>query len=166
MAGVAVFSLLKRAFNVARMAKQSLKTSEMLAAICERLLAGESLRSICRSEGFPPNSTVLFWCANDTEWAKQYARAKQIGLEVLADEILDISDDGTNDWMESHDPRNPGYDANGEHMQRSKLRVDTRKWLLSRLLPKKYGDKQAVEHSGGFSLSVATGVPDETDGLV
>lgn len=69
-------------------------------------------------------------------------------LEHWSDEVIDISDDGSNDWME----RNHGEDKqstwtiNGEHVQRSRLRVDTRKWLLSKLKPERYGDR--VEHSG------------------
>jgi hypothetical protein len=58
--------------------------------------------------------------------------------------------------MDENDPENPGYRANGEHIQRSKLRVDTRKWFLSKLKPKVYGDKSAVELSG--NLDIAQGI--------
>ena len=45
-----------------------------------------------------------------------------------------------------------GWRVNGEHVQRSKLRVDARKWLLSKIAPKQYGEKQAVEHSGAIGV--------------
>lgn len=70
-----------------------------------------------------------------------YARARDMGLDAMADELLDIADEGTNDWMSRNDPDNPGYSLNGEHSSRSRLRVDTRKWYLSKLAPKRYGDK-------------------------
>ncbi|WP_074633943.1 hypothetical protein [Nitrosospira multiformis] len=55
---------------------------------------------------------------------------------AVAEHALDIADDGSNDWMESHDPENRGWQFNGEHVQRSRLRVETRKWFLSKLMPK------------------------------
>lgn len=67
-------------------------------------------------------------------------------LEHWAEEIIEIADDGSNDWMERNDKDNPGFVANGEHIQRSRLRSDNRKWLLSKLAARKYGDK--LEHTG------------------
>lgn len=81
-------------------------------------------------------------------FSPQYARARDIGLDAVADEMLDIADDGRNDWMENNNPENPGYLFNGEHSSRSKLRVDTRKWYLAKLAPKKYGDKTSMELTG------------------
>lgn len=63
----------------------------------------------------------------------------------MADEIKEISDDGSNDWMERNDGENVAWVANGEHIQRSRLRVDTRKWHLSKALPKIYGDRHTHE---------------------
>ena len=62
----------------------------------------------------------------------------------MADEMLEIADDGSNDWMLRKDGDKEFYVLNGEHVQRSRLRLDTRKWLLSKALPKVYGDKLAV----------------------
>lgn len=109
--------------------------------ICERLAEGESLRAICRSEGFPAMSAVMRWLDEDKTLQEQYARAKELGFDALAEKTLEIADDGTNDYVAANDPGNPGYRLNGEHVQRSKLRVDARKWLLSKLAPKKYGDR-------------------------
>lgn len=129
---------------------------EMAARICEGLATGRSLRSVCREEGMPSLASIFLWISKYPEFSEQYAKAKQTGLEALAEDLLEISDDGQNDWMENNDPENPGYRLNGEHVQRSKLRVDTRKWLLSKLVPKKYGDRQQVEHSGAIGLHELT----------
>jgi hypothetical protein len=73
---------------------------------------------------------------------QQYARAREVQADTLVDEILEIADDGTNDWMarEGKDGE-AGWALNGEHVQRSKLRVDSRKWFASKVAPKKYGEK-------------------------
>ena len=72
--------------------------------------------------------------------------------DALAEETLEIADDGKNDWMLDNDPDNPGYKLNGEHVQRSRLRVDARKWFASKVAPKKYGEKveQTVTATGTF----------------
>ncbi len=122
-------------------------TPERAAAICLRLADGESLRSICKDEEVPDKSTVLRWLAVHEEFRDQYARAREAQADHYAEEIVDISDDGTNDWMERQSTAekgagvNTGWVLNGEHVQRSRLRMDARKWLASKLAPKKYGDK-------------------------
>ena len=108
-------------------------TPEMQADICRLLMEGKSLREICRADGMPAPSTVCLWLSEDTSFAERYASAREIQMEHLAEEINEIADDGSNDWMATHDPENPGWKANGEHIQRSRLRVDTRKWLMSKL---------------------------------
>jgi hypothetical protein len=98
------------------------------------------LRSIC-AEGSPAESTVRAWALDDIEgFAAQYTRAREIGYERLADEILEISDDGSNDTYQTDN----GEATNHDVIARSRLRVDSRKWMLSKMLPKKYGDKLAI----------------------
>jgi hypothetical protein len=116
----------------------------LVSQICSRLADGESLKSICLAENMPDKSSIYLWLATHAEFSDMYARAKSDCADTLADEILDISDDGSNDWMERNAKDNPGWLANGEHIQRSRLRVDTRKWIASKLKPKKYGDKLAL----------------------
>lgn len=124
-------------------------TPEIAIEICQRLGEGESLTRICKSEHLPHVTTVLDWAKKDLNgFAQQYADARARGYEYHADIITDIADDGSNDWMERNDPENAGWQANGEHLQRSRLRVDTRKWLLSKMLPKVYGDKLTQELTG------------------
>jgi hypothetical protein len=125
--------------------------------ICERLANGESLRSICGSDrdDFIPGSTTVFkWLAENTKFAEQYAHAREAQADAIFDEILDIADDARNDWMERKDAegQGAGYVENGEHIQRSRIRIDARKWMAGKLKPKKYGEKLGVEHSLDESL--------------
>lgn len=119
--------------------------------ICSRLADGFSLRAICREEWAPDFKTVFRWLQVRLNFRQQYAEARDIGLEQMADELLEIADDGSNDWMKRNDPDNEGYVFNSEHYQRSRLRVDTRKWVLSKLAPKRYGDK--LDMTGAFAVT-------------
>lgn len=140
----------------AKRGRPSVYTPKIAAEICERIAKGESLREICRSEHMPDEHTVRMWHVEDREgFSPHYTRAVQARAERWAEEVVEISDDGSNDWME----RNVGDGetitvADHEHISRSKLRVDTRKWLLSKVLPKVYGDKVAVTGEGGGPLVV------------
>jgi hypothetical protein len=115
--------------------------------ICRRLIEGESMRSICKADGMPDKATVCRWLAADEEFRGQYAAARQMQADALADEILDISDDGSNDWMDRETASGGTIRViDNEHVQRSRLRVDSRKWLASKLAPKKYGDATLLKH--------------------
>lgn len=131
------------------MGRPSEFTQELADSICERIGDGESLRSICSEEGMPSQVSVFRWLASRDEFSKQYALAREAQADALFDEMLDIADDGRNDWMATRDDEgNEAWRANGEHIQRSKLRLEARKWMASKLQPKKYGDKITNEHSG------------------
>lgn len=123
-------------------------TQETADAICERLANGESLRKICTSDDMPGQSTVFRWLTVHVGFREQYAKAREAQADALFDEILDIADDGSNDWMKRNNPDNPGYAENGEAMARSRLRVDARKWMAGKLRPKVYGDKTTTELTG------------------
>jgi hypothetical protein len=120
-------------------------TREIADEICERLAEGESLRSICRSDGMPVQATVFRWLSIDEAFLKQYARAREAQADRLADEILDIADDSSHDTESTEHGDRP----NNEWIARSRLRVDARKWLASKMAPKKYGDKVTQEITGG-----------------
>lgn len=128
---------------------------EIADEICRRLADGESLRTICLDDIMPHRSTVYDWLLKSDEneeyarFADHYARAREFQADSHADEIQDIADDGSNDWMESHDKDGKliGWKVNGEAIQRSKLRVDARKWTASKLKPKKYGERIDVTNS-------------------
>ena len=123
-------------------------TQEMADKICDRLANGESLRAICRDDDMPPTSTVCKWLSERPEFVEQYARAREAQADAIFDEILEIADDASNDWMERFGDENAGWQANGEHIQRSKLRIDSRKWMASKLAPKKYGERITNEITG------------------
>lgn len=122
---------------------------ELTDVICKRLSEGESLRQICKDKNMPVQSTVYLWLLdeNKKEFSEKYAAARNSQAEVLFDEILEIADDGTNDYMARELDSGTIEVLNSEHIQRSRLRVDTRKWYLSKVLPKKYGEKIDVDHS-------------------
>jgi hypothetical protein len=109
-------------------------------AICLAISQGHSLRKICESsELFPSPSAIYDWILRFPEFSEQYARAKMIQASLLAEEIIELSDDRSNDI--SGELGIP----NGVAVQRSRLMVDTRKWYLSKVLPKVYGDKLVHE---------------------
>lgn len=128
---------------------------QLFDSICDRIADGETLRQICRDTGMPNWRTFYDWLEGDDKLGEnglglsaRFARAREAGFDKIAEETLEIADDGTNDWMEKQDKDggNAGYVLNGEHVQRSKLRIETRLKLLAKWSPKKYGDK--VELSG------------------
>jgi len=92
------------------------------------------------------NRTVSVWLQDET-FREQYARACDIRAEAIFEDILDIADNGTNDWMRDNDPENEGYRQNGEAIRRTQVRIDARKWVLGKMKPKVYGDK--IDHTLG-----------------
>jgi hypothetical protein len=123
------------------MGRPSLKTTELVATICERLAMGEPLAAICRDEGMPHPSTVRDWMAADADVSRAIARAREDGEDWLAAECLEIADDGRRDYETKEDGREV---VDHDHIQRSKLRIDTRLKLLSKWNPKKYGERLAL----------------------
>ena len=139
-------------------------TQEIADLICGQLASGLSMRTVCKAEDMPDMTTVFRWIRTNEEFRQQYEKAKEECADALAEEMLDIADDGTNDWMEriDKDGMPVGYVLNGEHVQRSRLRLDARKWIASKLKPKKYGDKITNEHTGkdGGAIKTETVLPD------
>jgi hypothetical protein len=135
-------------------------TPEVADFILEKLAEGVSLREICREHDCAPDeSTVRKWALDDVEgFAVRYTRAREIGYHSMADEIFDIADDGRNDWMERTNARTGETDQvpNHENINRSRLRVDSRKWFLSKVLPKIYGDKLALTGADGGPMENIT----------
>src|SRR3954469_21620442 len=109
--------------------------------ICARLAEGESLRAICASDDMPGKTTVFVWLQARPEFRDQYARAREAQAEHWADEILEIADDGSHDVKTIERKGELVEVVDHDVVQRSRLRVETRKWLLSKLAPRKYGDK-------------------------
>lgn len=117
--------------------KENPRKSEIAAKVLEGMRGGLSAFKACQAAGVP-QSTFNLWVNNDPALAEEYARAREDLIELIAQEIIDLSDadvgltpDGKKDWAA---------------IQKHKLQVDTRKWLLSKLAPKKFGEK--LELSG------------------
>lgn len=123
---------------------------ELASRICAELAQGASLRTVCKPEDMPCVATIFNWFRKYPDFLEQYARAKEESADAMAEEILDIADNGTNDWMEKTDKEGNaiGWQFNGEHVQRSRLRIDTRKFLMAKMKPKRYGDKVDVNVGG------------------
>ena len=116
-------------------------SKEIAEEICERLAQGESLRAICSDDHMPSEAAVRQWDMDDRDgFSSHYARARAIGYERLAEDIVEIADKPVG-CLE-----NGATDSGAVNKQR--LQIDSRKWLLSKMLPKKYGDKITTELTG------------------
>lgn len=127
--------------------------------ILDHIMAGKSFREFLvknRAEHLPSVPTFFKHLRENDRFAERYARAREFQADCEFEEINEIADNGSNDWMENNDPDNPGYRVNGEHIQRSRLRVDARKWRASKLAPKKYGERLDLTHANpdGTGLTI------------
>ena len=135
--------------------RPSTYTPELGDKVCASLEETGSLRKTCSEEGMPPESTVRHWVQDVDGFAAQYAKARQVGYENLADDLLAIADDGNADVFVTDEG---ALVVRGDVVARARLRVDTRKWLLSKVLPKIYGDKVALTGEGGGPVNLALDV--------
>lgn len=121
----------------------------MIAEICDRVADGETIRQIARDEHMPHAATIYRELGRPGSFCDQYAKAKEAQLTRWEDELIEIADDGSNDWVKREvDGGRLTVVADTDHMNRSRLRVDTRKWVMSKRAPKKYGDRVTNEHTG------------------
>jgi hypothetical protein len=134
-------------------------TVEIAREICRQLAEGVPLREICRQNGMPEWRTIYDWMVKDDQavaagggagLSASIARAREIGYDAMAEDCLRIADDAANDWMETEH----GRKLNAEHVQRSKLRIETRLKLLAKWNPKKYGERVAVAGDADSPLKV------------
>jgi hypothetical protein len=110
--------------------RPSIYSAELADTIIDGITSGLSLRAICRADGMPDRATVFRWLEARPDFAAKYARAREFQAEANAEEIIDIADDE-------------------DDAQRARVRIDARKWVAAKLLPKRYGDKATVQHEGG-----------------
>lgn len=122
------------------------KRKEAMEIICHEIAVNnKSLRKIIREtdrKHVPEMPTFMEWLIEDKEIANQYARATEIRAENIFEEILEIADDTSNDTLINKE--GDEY-LNQEFVQRSRVKIDARKWMLSKMMPKKYGDKQEID---------------------
>jgi hypothetical protein len=116
--------------------------------VCLRMADGESLRKICSDENMPDKSTVLRWVARYEAFRDQYAQARELSQEAVAEEYFELLDETP--------PMKPDGSFDAAAVSWYKNRADGRKWYLSKIAPKKYGDKIQTEHSGSIDLAPKT----------
>jgi len=115
---------------------------EIADLICDRIMDGASLRQICQDANMPARSTIFVWLEEHEDFARFYALARRMQIEDLVEESLEIADDSSNDWIDREGPDGKKYRVfNPDSIRRSKLRLGARKWLISKLMPKKYSWK-------------------------
>lgn len=135
------------------MSKGRVPYSEELAyEICDSIRSSSlGLRKLCvANPHWPPKTTILSWRSLHPFFADLYARAKADQIEVFVDEIIEIADDDTRDTIIKTDSKGNEYEAcNNEWLNRSRLRIDTRKWLAAKLAPKLYGDSKQSDNDDG-----------------
>lgn len=122
-----------------KIGRPSSYTVEMADAICKKVSEGQALLHVCEENGFPNQTTVFRWLNEREDFRNKYARAREIQIERMALDALRIADD-------------PNEDP-----QSRRVRVDTRKWILSKWAPKKYGEKLEVEQTGEQTLRIRIG---------
>jgi hypothetical protein len=115
--------------------------------IASRIATGETLRAICREDGMPCWRTVYDWINSNPEFAARIAQARETGYDAIAEEAMAIADEPP--------PSTQFGTTDGGAVQHAKLRIETRLKLLAKWSPKKYGDKQQIEHSGQIDVAQA-----------
>jgi len=111
--------------------------------ICERIMNGESVRSIVKDNNIPSSSTIFRWLLDDNkkEFWEQYEKARNVQAEIMFEELLEIPDDRSY-WVLMERREEEGWwQQNKEAIGISRLRIDTRKWYLSKVFPKKFGHR-------------------------
>jgi hypothetical protein len=125
--------------NPPKCGRSSGYSAEIAEAICNRLVNGESLRAICADPAMPAKATVCRWLARNQEFRRRYALARECQAEDMVDEILEIADGSSGDYV-----KKIGIDGkvtwvvDREHLARCRLRISTRKRILARMTPRKY----------------------------
>lgn len=120
---------------------------EIAKEICDKIASCSiGMKKLCAShEHWPHLDTFYMWLRRHKEFAELYARAKIDQVSALVDEIIEISDDSTHDTIVKQDHDGNDYEVcNSEFINRSRLRVDTRKWIAAKLVPRLYGDNVAA----------------------
>ncbi len=128
-------------------------TPELAVKICLLLEQGQTLTAICRDPGMPDRTTVLRWKRENTDFHHRYSRARHDQMDCFGDQNIDIADDGTTDFITKKGRNGVEYEAvDQEHIQRSRLRVDARRFLMSKIAPHVYGDHIEHSHSGEVTV--------------
>lgn len=132
------------------MAYSETHKTKLINKICDLISKGMSRNEACEKEKLYP-STFREWIKKDESKSIQYARAIEDRANFLFEEIITIADSQENDKMDIDGVIITNHNA----INRNRLQVDARKWVLSKMMPRKYGDKQAIEHSGEINTDLS-----------
>lgn len=111
-----------------KMGRPTIYSEELITEFLYRIAKGRSVASVCTDDDMPHRATIYEWLAQNPDFSDRYARASEQRADHYFDEMLDIADR-----------------ALPEEVQKAKLQIDTRKWVLARMNPKKYSDKHQEE---------------------
>lgn len=128
--------------------RPSLYSEELAKNICALISSGESVKKISKRDDMPSEFTIYKWIGEHPEFSKQYAHARAAQVERYAEDIEAIADN---------------VDVDSNAIAKARLQIDSRKWLLSKMIPKKYGEKIAIggdEESPPISVAVRFVKPD------
>jgi terminase small subunit-like protein len=115
---------------------------ELADRVCELMIEGVSLRKICAMSGMPSRRSIFNWFKDNEEFRERYGIARLMQIEYWSHEIIEIADDSSGDYIITEDGR---HVVDHENINRARLRVDARKWLMSKLHPQRYGDRVTTD---------------------
>jgi hypothetical protein len=131
---------------------------ELADELCTLIAEGKSIRQITELTGMPSRRGVQYWLCRYPDFRKKYEDAMGLWAEFLAHEIIEIADDSSGDFIITEDGRRA---VDHENINRSRLKVDSRKWLLSKILPKRYGDRITTDMNIAVEPETLRNLPDE-----
>lgn len=116
-------------------------TDQIAEQICDLIMVGKSLRTICSDEIMPDRSSIYRWLNANAGFATKYAHARAMQADYLFDEMAEIEDDTQNQRL---DPA------------AARAILGSKQWRAAKLAPKKYGDRVDIGNAGGepFAVSV------------
>ncbi len=126
------------------MGRHSEYNDEIGKEICDTIAtSSKGIKALCKLHPhWPCPDTIFRWRKEMLNFSDLYARAKQMQVEVFVDEIIEIADDSSKDYTVNDQGKTV---VDHEHIQRSRVRIDTRKWIAGKLAPRIYGDKIEIK---------------------
>jgi hypothetical protein len=122
---------------------------ELLNTICDEIAEGRSLRKVLLDEGMPDRTTFFKWIDDNKERINQYTRACEARADLIFDETFEIADNTIEGTVIETDDSGRTKEKKGDMLGHRKLQIDTRRWALSKMQPKKYGDKLDLSSDDG-----------------
>lgn len=150
-----------------KMGRPTVYTEELADEICGQLAMGKSLRTVCGQDHLPSIATVYNWFRKHPDFLERYARAKEDATDAMAEDIQDIADEPQTYQEVIQHPDGSQTVRTIDNTKRTQLRIETRKWIMGKYKPKKYGDKLDVTSNGDalptpiLSQLLPTNAPDD-----